>query len=74
MEGKLFCFCPFFLVALGKKTLVRPKQFCTVGFKTEEVIYFFFLFLVLQEDCKWFGGLMSTLVFFLISYLKNDDC
>lgn len=64
VEGKLFFFCFFFVVVLEKKILASPKQFCSVEFKIEEMIFFFPLYLVLREDCKWFGGLASTLAFF----------
>lgn len=41
VEGKLFFFCFFFVVVLEKKILASPKQFCSVEFKIEEMIFFF---------------------------------
>lgn len=63
-RGNYFSSAFFFVVVLEKKILASPKQFCSVEFKIEEMIFFFPLYLVLREDCKWFGGLASTLAFF----------
>lgn len=59
--GDYFATTFFFLIVLKKKIFLSPKQFCSLEFKIER--NFFPVYLLLQEDCKFFDALMSILFF-----------